>query len=353
MPYVRSSLQARLINGPFEDPGVFVDLLHRRRGFLFDLGEIGALPVREVLRVQDVFISHTHMDHFCGFDRLLRLCLGRDMSVRLFGPPGLIDQVEHKLRAYSWNLLTGYVNELLFRVVELHPGGHGRQAVFRLRQGFARSEEGVAHFPNGLLFEEGNLRARAVVLDHGIPCLGFALEEKWHVNVHKNRLAELGLGKGPWLRALKDLVLTGAPDDTPVLAWWREEGRLVERPFELGFLKRVVLDVVPGDRIAYVTDVAWTDANIAAIVELARHAELLFIETTFLDRERDRAKARRHLTARQAGTIARLAGVRRVAPFHFSPRYAAEEAALYLELDAAFAGRGGQETLALPGILGP
>jgi ribonuclease Z len=335
---MRSSLQARLVNGPFEDPGVFVDLMQARRAFLFDLGDLAALSVRELLRVRDVFVSHTHMDHFVGFDWLLRVCLGRDMALRLFGPPGLIEQVGHKLRAYSWNLLEGYGNQLSFTVAELHPGGRGRSAVFRLRDGFARSGEGEASFPGGLLFDEGNLRATAAVLDHGIPCLAFALEEKWHVNIHKNRLQELGLGRGPWLRELKALVLAEAPAATPVTARWREGERPVERGFELGFLKRAILEVVRGDRIAYVTDVVWSEANAAAITALARGAELLFIEAPFLDREHGRAAARRHLTARQAGTLARLAGARRVVPFHFSPRHVEEEAALRLELEAAFAG---------------
>ncbi len=139
---MRSSLQARLVNGPFEDPGVFVGMTQARRAFLFDLGDLAALSVRELLRVHDVFVSHTHMDHFAGFDWLLRVCLGRDMALRLFGPPGLIEQVGHKLRAYSWNLLEGYENELSFAVAELHPGGYGRRAVFRLRDGFARADEG-------------------------------------------------------------------------------------------------------------------------------------------------------------------------------------------------------------------
>lgn len=335
---MRSAFLARPVNGPFDDPGVFVDLLHRRRAFLFDLGDITALGVREVLRVRDVFVSHAHMDHFAGFDRLLRLALGRDLEVRLFGPPGLIARVGHKLQGYTWNLTEGYAQALAFLVTELHAGGQGRRARFRLRGGFAREGEERVGLPGGLLFDEGNLRASAALLDHGIPCLGFALEEKLHVNVRKNRLLELGLAKGPWLRELKQLVLAGAPEDRPVAALQAEAGGTVERRFALGFLRERLLDVVPGDRVAYVTDVAWTEANADAIAALARGAELLFIEAAFLDRERERAAARRHLTARQAGTLARLAGARRVVPFHFSPRHAGEEEALYLELDAAFAG---------------
>jgi ribonuclease Z len=89
-----------------------------------------------------------------------------------------------------------------------------------------------------------------------------------------------------------------------------------------------------------VTDVGWTPGNVERIRRLAQGAWLLVIEATFLDRDRDRerAAARRHLTARQAGTLARLARAERVLPFHFSPRHAEEEATLRAELEAAHAG---------------
>jgi ribonuclease Z len=95
----------RLVNDPFGDPGLYVDFRFRRRALLFDMGDLGPQPAKQLVRVSDVFVSHTHMDHFIGFDRLLRVCLGRDARLRLFGPPGFPDQVEHKLGAYTWNLV--------------------------------------------------------------------------------------------------------------------------------------------------------------------------------------------------------------------------------------------------------
>jgi ribonuclease Z len=74
------------VNGPFDDPAVYVDFLYGRRALLFDLGDIRALPYRKILRITHIFISHTHIDHFYGFDHLLRLCLGREKRIHLFGP---------------------------------------------------------------------------------------------------------------------------------------------------------------------------------------------------------------------------------------------------------------------------
>jgi ribonuclease Z len=73
-------------------------------------------------------------------------------------------------------------------------------------------------------------------------------------------------------------------------------------------LKQHALRTARGYKIAYVVDAAFHEANIARIVELARGADQLFIEAAFLDEDAEVAAKRRHLTAAQAGTIARSAG---------------------------------------------
>ena len=106
----------------------------------------------------------------------------------------------------------------------------------------------------------------------------------------------------------------------------------------LGDFRREVLTVVPGERIAYVTDARFTPENAARIIDLARGADYLFIEATFAAAESARAAERCHLTTRQAGGLARQAGAARVIPFHFSPRHQGNEELLRQEVAAAFAG---------------
>src|SRR3954470_9985708 len=128
---MRPSFQADLVNGVFGDPGVYIDLKFQNRALLFDIGDVSDLPTRKLLRVSDVFVSHTHMDHFAGFDHLLRVCLGRDWGVRLYGPPNFISQLEHKLAAYTWNLVQNYAVDFIIEACELCPDGRIVRARFR------------------------------------------------------------------------------------------------------------------------------------------------------------------------------------------------------------------------------
>jgi len=326
---------ATLVNGPFDDPAVYVDFLYERRALLFDLGEIGALPPRKILRLTHIFVSHTHIDHFIGFDHLLRLCLGREKRIHLFGPPGFTYRVEHRLASYTWNLVENYPTDFTVAATELQPDGRSISAEFHCCRGFRREQERTEQLRDGILLDEETFRIRAAFLDHKTACLAYALEEKAHVNIMKNRLSELGLPTGPWLAELKRDVIRGEADDKRFRVWWHAAEGLVERHFILKELKETILQVVPGQKIAYVTDAAYTPANVARIVDLARGADCLFIEATFLDADRERAGDRYHLTSLQAGLLARQAGAARVIPFHFSPRYQGMEDKLLGELEGA------------------
>jgi ribonuclease Z len=332
---MRPIFQPALINGVFGDPGLYVDFLFERRALLFDLGDLAALPTRKLLRVSHAFVSHTHMDHFVGFDRLLRVCVGRATAVRLFGPPGFVAQVEHRLAAYTWNLVVNYETNFTITASELAPDGTVQSARFQCKQRFAREPLPPSLVDDGVLVDEDAFRVRGALLDHQVPCAGFALEEKAHLNIWKNRLAEMGLPVGPWLRELKRAIARSDPGDTAFRVAWRDREALHERTLPLSELESAVRRV-PGQKIGYVTDVIGHADNRARIAALVRDADFLFIEAMFADEHAEHATRKFHLTARQAGAIARDAGAKTVVPFHISPRYTQESERVVAELEAAF-----------------
>jgi len=106
--------------------------------------------------------------------------------------------------------------------------------------------------------------------------------------------------------------------------------------FLLGDLTRQIALITPGQKISYIADVVYSKANAEKIIDLAKDSDHLFIEAGFLEKHRDTAREKHHLTATQAGTLARQAGVKQVTPFHFSPRYTGQESFLYAEVMEAF-----------------
>jgi len=126
---MRPVFQPSLVNGPSGDPALYVDILFERRALLIDLGDIAALPPR----------------------KLLRVCLGRERPLALFGPERFIDQVEHKPAAFTWNL-----------VANMRRTDH--------------------------CWSNPRSRSAAQLLDHHTPCLAFAVQEATHVHVWRNRL---------------------------------------------------------------------------------------------------------------------------------------------------------------------
>lgn len=326
---MRPNLLPSLVNGRFGDPALYVERLHQRGALLFDLGDIAALSARDLLRIDHVFVTHTHMDHFVGFDSLLRVHVGREKRIAMTGPKGFRERVHHKLQAYEWDLVDRYDTDLVFDVHELEADTLSSTR-FRFKTAF-RWEDGVScPVADGRVASEPAFEVHAAVLDHHGPCLGFAMREPAHVNVWKNRLEKRGLPTGPWLQPLKQAVIDQAPDDHQIALPDGATAPLADL--------RDLITVSRGQKIAYVTDVADTPGNRSKITRLAHEADTLFIESRFAAADAGQAAERAHLTTRAAGEIARAAGVRKIEPFHFSPRYEGEEERMVDEVIAAFAG---------------
>ena len=133
-------------------------------------------------------------------------------------------------------------------------------------------------------------------LDHGVPTFGYRLEEPGGWTLQPDKLRAVGL-RGA---AIKQLQRAGELE---------HEGRRI-RIEEVGVPRR-------GQSVAFVMDTRLCDGAF----ELARDVDLLICESTYLEMDADKARDNGHLTARQAGRIAREAGARMLVLSHFSRRY--------------------------------
>ncbi|MCK4390333.1 MAG: ribonuclease Z [Desulfobacterales bacterium] len=334
---MRPSFHPRLVNGPLEDPALFIPFFFEKRALLFDMGDLYRLPPKEILKLTHGFVSHTHMDHFAGFDTLLRTFLGRQKAFHVFGPPHFLQNIEGKLASYTWNLVENYSHSFSVKATEVHPT-YTISQVYECNKGF-KSKQAPEEAPfDETLVAEPAFSVHAIHLDHKIPCLGFNLKERFHVNIMKDSLKRLKIPVGPWLRRFKQVLYEehDAGEDFHVV--WKEAGKEHKLTFSLGDLANQIARVSPGQKITYIVDVVFSPENAEKIVDFARNADHLFIEAAFLDADLDIARNKYHLTAKQAGILARKAGVKQFTPFHFSPRYAHTAHLLQEEARRAFAG---------------
>lgn len=200
--------------------------------------------------------------------------------------------------------LSGVVQRLALdgvsRPVGLYYPAHGQQYLERLLRSSvtkawapvrARPVEEPGTVENGPPFS-----ITAARLDHGVEAYGWRIQEPDGRTMLPEKLAELGIS-GPEIGALQ------------------RKGSL-----QVGG-RRVTLEeasqVRPGQSFAFVMDTRMCDAA----VELARGADMLVSECTFASAEASLAAEYGHLTATQAATVAKQAGVRLLVLTHFSQRY--------------------------------
>lgn len=319
---MKPSFHTRLLNGPFDDPGLYVRLLREGKALLFDIGFTVNLSPRDILKTSDIFVSHTHVDHFIGFDNILRISLKKNSPLRLYGPEGFIDCIEGKLKSYTWNLIGDY--PLIIEVSEVNEKNI-KKAIFKADNSFKREDLGTVAF-SGVLLKDSFLRVSTAVLDHQIPCLAFSIEEDYHINIDKEKLERLNLPVGPWLGSLKKAIRENTLNNSITIG---------DREFTFTELKDIA-SITRGQKISYVVDVLGSEENIRKIVNIIKGSDILYIEAYFLDKDRDRAKERYHLTAKEAGRIAREAGVGKLELFHFSPKYTDAPEELVQEAEEEF-----------------
>jgi ribonuclease Z len=149
---------------------------------------------------------------------------------------------------------------------EFNGAGFDRICEFRAREAFRRHDLPEVQQSPGLLLDEDEFRIDGAMLDHGIPCLAFALTEKLRVNVWREGLRQLELPVGPRLREAKRAVRQGAPAD-------RQISIPDDLSMPLGVLRQGALRTARGQKIAYIVDIAYHQGNVEKAIALARDAD--------------------------------------------------------------------------------
>ena len=243
-----------------------------RELFLLDCGEG---TQRQMIRygtgfdVAAIFFTHFHADHYLGLLGFLRTLhmQGREAPLALYGPAparSLLDRALH----------LGF-EDYLFPVT-------------------------ITELEGGAKVQLDGAVVEALPVEHGMPALGYALREAERPGTfHPDRAAALGVPEGPLFGKLQhgEPVTLGS-------------GRRVDPGEVLGPPR-------PGRKLVLSGDTRPCEA----VRHAARGADLLVHESTFEARDLARAKETSHSTAREAASLARSAGVRRLALTHFSSRY--------------------------------
>lgn len=319
----------RLVNGSTGDPALYLDFPGQDNAVLFDSGDLWDLEKQALADVGVVLLSHHHIDHLVGFDRLVRCTLDTDKTVHVFGPPGTIDIVEHKLRSQRYQFFPFMKVRYLVREIE-GPGKPRPGALFACERKLAREE--LAPDPptrSSLVLATRECRVRYALASHTVPCLAWALDVRRGWRFDRDKARGRSLQPGLWVqRVIAELEQPRSRRAGEVEV---EGGR-----YRLEDLVRDCFTLEPAVRIAFVTDTRDDPETRPGLVKLAWRADRLYCDAYYREREARQAKTHGHLLAREAGALARDARVRSLVLMHLAPRYRGQWEALVREARAVF-----------------
>lgn len=317
------ALEFQVLGRPGRDNALWVkvDSGQAQHRLLFDCGE-GCLPAvgrSELLALDHLFISHFHLDHICGFDGLFRRIYNRESKpAGVWGPAGTVDLMHHRFRSFWWNLHEGQGGE--WEVRDIGPEGVAMAVRFLTREGFSRRHpmEPASSLPTpepgpARILATADFSVEAMVLEHHGPSVAYLVREPVRQHVRAERLAELGLRPGPWLRALKDGCL-----EEDVAA---ENGTR----WTAGALREELLWETKGDSLAYLTDFLLDEPARRRLVPWLRGVGTMVCESQYRHADAELAQRHCHATARSVARLAKDSGVDRLILMHLSERYSERE----------------------------
>lgn len=247
----------------------------KNRMFLIDCGEGTQVQLRKnkikFSKINHIFISHLHGDHFFGLVGLIStfMLLNRESDLHVYGPKGIKEIILLQLRA--GNSFTGY--NLYFHELE--------------------SKE------SEVLFEDEKVIVKTIPLKHRIYTNGFLFQEKnKERKLNIDKIQNLGIDV-VYYQKIKyggDITL--------------DNGTIIPN-------HEITFDPEPEKSYAFCSDTVYDED----LIHQLKNVDVLYHETTFLEKETHLAEKTMHTTAKQAATIALQANVKTLVLGHYSTRY--------------------------------
>lgn len=243
--------------------------------FLIDCGEGTQVQLRKhkikFSRINHIFISHLHGDHFFGLPGLISTfrLLGRDKEMHVYGPKGIKDAITLLLKlGDSWTNYHLYFHELTSNDSEI-------------------------------IYEDDKVSVATIPLEHRIYTNGYLFREK--LGERKLDIAAVekyGIDKAYYrnIKLGKDAV--------------SRTGELIPN-------NKLSTDPNKPRSYAFCSDTVFKPS----IVSQIKNVDILYHESTFLESEAKLAVKTKHATAKEAATIAKLASVKTLLLGHYSTRY--------------------------------
>lgn len=276
---------------------------------LMDCGEntVSELGFTESGQIDHVLFSHFHMDHVAGFDSFFRRHYDRaDRVNHIWGPPGTREIMGHRFRGFVWNLIGD-------RRSSWHCHDIGTQEVttsrHELAEAFACAHPEPSDATPEHLFAGSGYHVEALTLNHGMPSIGYVVRESARTNVNTDKLHDLGLKPGPWLKSL-------ATDENCLI-----DGVL--HPAQP--LREALLVRTAGDSMAFLTDFIAEGDEARRIAQRIQGVGTLVCECQYRAADEELARKNFHMTTSLVARLAELAAPSRLLLTHFSERYTPQD----------------------------
>lgn len=317
--------EVRLVNGSTGDPVLFIDYPGRNNALCFDAGENYTLDAKRLGDLEAVFLSHHHVDHFIGFDRIVRANLDQDKTLHVFGPVGTIGKVYDRIKSYEYQYFP--FQKIRIRVTEILDD-ELKTGLLECTAKFPEPTIETIPWSRPVVYENAELKVEATHVEHTVPCLAYALVERRGYHPDRDKLQRCALKPGPWIAATLDLLRGGADK--------QDEIEIQGGKYRLDRIAKECFSYSTGGRVAFVTDTEMNDEVRPRLLALAKRATRLYCDSFYSAREAKQAAKHRHMTAVQAAELARDAEVEELVLIHFAGRYAGRYEMLLDEARAVF-----------------